>query len=103
MKKEVLDKLIRSNYGDEMAMAYIELTQFATLVVEHQNPELVKIRVHPVLVQDWNDANKLLDIKHKELVDKFIDELPELNKAEVSKLKKKYIVKLRLEDLEKDF
>lgn len=103
MKKEVLDKIMHSNYGEEIATSYIELAQFASLIVEIQNPDLVKSRNHPTSVQEWNDAQKMIDIKHREIVDKFIDELPTLNLAEVSRLKKKYIVKLRLEDLEKDF
>ena len=95
--------MISRNYGEEDSTAYIELTQFASLVIRSQNPDLVKSLEHPLTLQEWNDARKTLDIKHCEFVDKLIEELNEFSQAEVSRLKKKYIVKFKLEALEKDF
>lgn len=104
MKKEVLDKImITKGYGAEDATSFLELSQFASFVVRCQNPDLVKSLEHPLTLQEWNDARKMLDIKHNELVNKFIEELHEYSQAEVSRIKKKYTVKLKLEDLEKDF
>lgn len=106
MTQEQMNLLLQSKYGDEVSMAYIDLSQFAYTIVEKNNSDLVKIIKNPgrySSLGDWNEAQKLIDIKHKELLDELIGKLPSLSKIEVEKLKKEYAVNLKLEDLEKDF
>lgn len=104
MKKDEYNEIMGSlkTFAEDVATANIELIRLATAIVDYQNPNLAKLGVL-LISPKYRKEQELFDIKRNEVLDQLIEELNELSVEDVSRLKKKYIVKLRLKDLEKDF
>lgn len=104
MKKDEYNKVMCSigSFAEDAAMAHIDLVRLSTAIVNSQNPDLAKLGVL-LITPKYRKEQELFDIKRSEVLDQLIEELNELSVEDVSRLRKKYIVKLRLKDLEKDF
>ena len=102
MKKDEYIMCGIGGFAEDVAMANIELISLATAIVDSQNPDLAKLGVL-LITPKYRKEQELFDIKRSEVLDQLIEELNELSVEDVSRLRKKYIVKLRLKDLEKDF
>lgn len=104
MNRDEYFKIIGSlkNFDEDVADASINLIRLATAIVYYQNPDLAKLGVLMALPK-YRKEDKLFNDKQQIVLDQLIEELKEISTAEVSRLRKKYIVKFKLEALEKDF
>lgn len=104
MNRDEYFKIIGSlkNFDEDVTDASIDLLKLATAIADYQNPDLAKLGVL-LISPKYRKEQELFDVKRNEVLAQLIEELKEISTAEVSRLKKKYIVKFKLEALEKDF